>query len=356
MITSLRIKNFKSIKELNIQLGKLTVLSGMNSSGKSTVIQGIRLLERFNHKKTPVMLPGTVDMRHMAHIPSEPVCFECVRMAGTHQMQTRYMSLASELKSEDIAGTTSSWPNPVCDEGFPNCVFIGADRLGPQNLCSATATSGPLHDFGERCEYVYEFIERFGDCPVVPAVRHPHAGGDTLSCNITGWLQGIAPSTGFRISKSDRRYGTSTDDFDGHAPISIGLGLSCVLPVIVAALGITIPCSDPAMYPVLVIENPKAFLHPQGQTKIAELIALATKNGMQIVVKTHSEYFIDGIRLAVKEKQIDCKDVALHYFTKNEEQSTTVESPVLDENGKLSFWPEGFGDQMMINRARLARR
>ncbi|MCI7169347.1 AAA family ATPase, partial [bacterium] len=36
MITELEIKNFKSIKELNIQSGRLNVFVGTNSSGKST--------------------------------------------------------------------------------------------------------------------------------------------------------------------------------------------------------------------------------------------------------------------------------------------------------------------------------
>ena len=355
MITSLNIQNFKSINELNIPFGKLSVLSGMNSSGKSTVIQGIRILERFNHKKIPVLLPGTGDLRHMAHIPSKQVLFSCVRMSGTHKVKSEYISLASEFKSENPSITVSSEPNTAFDEGFPTCVYIGANRLGPQNFLPATDSSGPLSDLGERCEYVYEFIERFGDSTVAPAVRHPKARGDTLNYNLIGWLQEIAPGTDFQISESDRRHGILTVDFDGHTPIHVGFGLSCILPVIVAALGITIPYPA-TRCPILLIENPEAHLHPQGQTKIAELIALATKNGMQIVVETHSDHFIDGIRLAVKERQIDSKDVCLHYFTKNEEQITTVESPVLDENGKLSFWPEGFGDQMMINRARLARR
>lgn len=365
MITFMSIKNFKSIRELNIPLSKLTVLSGMNSSGKSSVIQGIRILERFNHKKTPILLPGSGDLRHMARIPSKAVFFSCNRTLGAaKEIKSSYIAQASEFISCD-ASTAASLPGayPVFDdimkaredEGYPNCVYIGADRLGPRNFLPTKDSSENMYDFGENCEYLYEFIERFWDAPVMPVVRHPHSRGDTLNYNIIGWLQEISPGTDFQISESDRRHGILTADFNGHAPIHVGFGLSCVLPIIVAALGATIPYPATNL-PILLIENPEAHLHPQGQTKIAELIALATKNGMQVVIETHSDHFIDGIRLAVKEKQIDRNDVAIHYFSKNDEQGTTIESPVLDENGKLSFWPEGFGDQMMINRARLARK
>ncbi len=366
MITSIRIKNFKSMSDLDIPLSKLTVLSGMNSSGKSSIIQSIRILERFNHKKKPVLLPGSGDLRHMARIPSRPVLFTCKRMSGTEAIESTYMALASEAISGDTS-TAASFVGgyPIVDdvmlnsedEAYPNCVYIGADRLGPRNFLPTKNASEHIYDLGENCEYVYEFIKRFGDSTIAPVVRHPQARGETLNFNIIGWLQEISPGTNFQIieSESNRRHGILAADFDGHTPTHVGFGLSCVLPIIVAALGITIPYSA-TRFPILLIENPEAHLHPQGQTKIAELIALASKNNMQIVIETHSDHFIDGIRLSVKERQINREDVAIHYFSKNEDQAATVESPILNENGKLSFWPEGFGDQTMLNRARLARK
>ncbi len=41
MITEIEFKNFKCYKENSIKLSKLTVLTGLNGMGKSTVIQGI---------------------------------------------------------------------------------------------------------------------------------------------------------------------------------------------------------------------------------------------------------------------------------------------------------------------------
>jgi putative ATP-dependent endonuclease of OLD family len=43
-ISSLHIENFRSIKNLNIQLGETTVLIGPNNAGKTAILDAVRLL------------------------------------------------------------------------------------------------------------------------------------------------------------------------------------------------------------------------------------------------------------------------------------------------------------------------
>ncbi|NUH54658.1 DUF3696 domain-containing protein [Citrobacter portucalensis] len=89
---------------------------------------------------------------------------------------------------------------------------------------------------------------------------------------------------------------------------------------------------------------------------MGKMIALAASNGIQIIVETHSEHVMDGIRIAVKEKDLSHELVKFNYFNKNEDGHTEITSPSLDENGKLSFWPNGFFDQALKNRSLLARK
>ena len=44
MIKNITISGFKSFKEESIELSNLTVLTGLNSSGKSTIIQALRMI------------------------------------------------------------------------------------------------------------------------------------------------------------------------------------------------------------------------------------------------------------------------------------------------------------------------
>ena len=122
---------------------------------------------------------------------------------------------------------------------------------------------------------------------------------------------------------------------------NVGFGITYTLPIVVAVLS-SVPGT------LILIENPEAHLHPKGQAKIGELLALAASSGVQVVIETHSDHLLNGIRRAVHDSKLDPKDVQLHYFYREEEnvQSVTqVLSPHMDADGRIDKWPEGFFDQ-----------
>ena len=97
---------------------------------------------------------------------------------------------------------------------------------------------------------------------------------------------------------------------------------------------------------LLLMENPEAHLHPQGQASLGELIAQCVSDGVQIIVETHSDHLLNGLRLAVKNKHIRSDKVVLHLFSRATETGEVfVQSPAVLENGRVSNWPDGFFDQ-----------
>ena len=130
-------------------------------------------------------------------------------------------------------------------------------------------------------------------------------------------------------------------DSNPYRSTNFGFGISYTLPIIVAILS-----SPPET--LIIIENPEAHLHPKGQAKMGELLALAASCGMQIVVETHSDHVLNGIRLIVYREKVDPKKVKLHYFDsqkRGREFITEVISPQIDRNGRIDKWPEGFFDE-----------
>ena len=129
-----------------------------------------------------------------------------------------------------------------------------------------------------------------------------------------------------------------------HRTTNVGFGLSYTLPVLAALLS---PIGT-----LCLIENPEAHLHPRGQTKLADLAVRAALTGVQVIVETHSDHFVDGIRIAVRNGLIAPDYAAFHYFERDADRMI-VSSPRLDADGRLSSWPTGFFDQHEENMAKL---
>ncbi|MCO5946574.1 AAA family ATPase [Mucilaginibacter sp. RT5R15] len=89
---------------------------------------------------------------------------------------------------------------------------------------------------------------------------------------------------------------------------------------------------------IVIIENPESDLHPRAQSKIGELIARCANAGIQIIVETHSDHVLNGIRLATSYKPplISHNEIKVFYFFKElESLSTTIEEILIEPNGKM---------------------
>jgi predicted ATPase len=99
---------------------------------------------------------------------------------------------------------------------------------------------------------------------------------------------------------------------------------------------------------LILIENPEAHLHPRGQSKMGELIALAASCGIQIILETHSDHVLNGIRKAVKYKKLDAEKVQINYFERYLQKGqpiTEIITPRIYPDGGIDKWPDGFFDQ-----------
>ena len=71
-------------------------------------------------------------------------------------------------------------------------------------------------------------------------------------------------------------------------------------------------------------------------------------NDVQIVIETHSDHILNGIRVAVKEKHISNDKVIAFYFDKvveTSEQYSKITNIEIDKNGELSDYPKNMLDE-----------
>ena len=308
MIDTVRMRNFKCFEDQSIQLAGLNVLAGLNGTGKSTVIQSLLLL-----RQTGLGKDGRPESLRWRGSLVDPGSFEDALHAGSEQDRIVLEAVFQSSGSVriEVGGTGTGDAEMIDSTGFP-----GASRAS-------------LY----RPSLFYLDAERLGPQKTLPFPDQEHES--QLWEQVNAWLGGISPGAEVRM------YGLPDD----RTQAGFSFGLSYALPVIVALLSAR---TDD----LVIVEHPEAHLHPAGQTRLAELAARAAAAGAQVILETHGDHILDGIRLAVRKAIIAPDQTTFHYF-RRKDLSIEVETPVISENGRLDFWPDGFFDQHERNLAAL---
>ncbi|MGN6566595.1 MAG: AAA family ATPase, partial [Flavipsychrobacter sp.] len=229
--------------------------------------------------------------------------------------------------------------------------YLKAERIAPEHIYKANLAAVKQERFlGYRGENVPLFIALYKLEPVkLDSVIHKKAKANNLISNIDAWLEEITPgahviSTYFNqldVVKVGYQFDIGNDFTPEFSPVNVGFGFTYILPIITAIL-------SSERGDLIIIENPESHLHPQGQAKLGELLSLAAQGGVQIIIESHSDHIFNGLRVAVKNRLIECDNVSVFYFERDEhtkEHITTITQPVIDENGRIDIKPKGFFDE-----------
>lgn len=365
MLERIVLRNFKCFDELDLTCAPLTMLCGVNGMGKSSIIQALLVLRQSASSgdllRGELVLGGELtDIGTGQDALFEDAEEDVITFELHHQvvqvplrLTFRYSREADRLSADDAdLDGVELW------DGHPpvggSLIYVSAERLGPRKLyrqSEAFARSGYL---GARGEYALNYLaDRQNEALTPNDPRQTKSSGRRLLEVVDHWLQEVTPGAHLQLEtvrdadaiiagfSFDRAGDVTTRRFRAT---NVGFGLSYTLPVLTALL------APPGS--LCLIENPEAHLHPRGQTRLAELAVRAALAGVQVIVETHSDHFIDGIRIAVRDELIAPDHTAFHYFDRKGGR-TMVSSPKVDTDGRLSSWPEGFFDQHEENLVRL---
>ena len=240
----------------------------------------------------------------------------------------------------------------LCNLFKSTFAFVSANRMGPQRFYEKSYHEiYEKNQVGVQGELYADYLAERGltDKIQILHMKHPYVANEYLLYQTEAWLSEISPGIHLNAKKHqeagivEMEYSVSSEKF---SPINVGFGLSYVAPIVVALL-------KAGNGDLVILENPEAHLHPKGQRKMGELIAKAAAGGVQVIVETHSDHVLNGIRLSVKNGTISKDLVKLNYFYKDIEKNHVLGdrniykkcSPVILEDGDLSDWPDGFFDE-----------
>lgn len=368
MIEHIGIQNFKSIKDKSFPLRNLNILLGLNGQGKSSFIQAILLLRQsaLNLKKGFININGELVKIGKAkdalyQFAKGDLQFD-LEMSNLEKLQFQF-SYESDSDIFKIKGKNNSSKIDPNENLFSNKFqYLNADRIEPKSLHSKSHSNVSIdRSIGIRGEYTVHFLELNGnDLVAFDNCVHPKSNISTTNINekiidkslihqVNKWLSEISPEV--KVITSDL-----TSDFVqlgfkytqptfgstmSFKPENVGFGISYALHVVTALLS-----AQPGG--LVIIENPESHIHPRGQAELGRLIALVAQNDIQLIIETHSDHIVNGIRVAIKE-QTKLKDkTILFYFEKivtESEQYSKITNIEVDRNGTLSKYPENLLDE-----------
>lgn len=325
MIHKLCLKSFKCFEDKTILFAPLTLLTGLNSSGKSSVLQALRIA------KEGKLLEGLGDTRDLRCSSSSD--FPEITVYFTSNTSTTCtIAEFGAIKTDNITKYTDK------------LYYISADRFGPKVSLPFKSTVSHVGNYGE---HVYAFLSQYRNQGGVPALLRHESIPDTSSIieQIRAWLTIITPGISFDFQIYENA-DMSAGSFADYRPTNVGFGLSYALPLLVSILVNAALISTSEKDTTLLIENPEAHLHPRGQTQLGYFLALAAQCCVQCIIETHSEHILNGIRIAVKEGKTSSSNVIFNYFVKDlKTDLSEVTSIFTDEQGMLDSWPDGFFDE-----------
>ncbi len=355
MLTSLTLKNFKPFENQSFSLKPLTLLSGLNSSGKSSLLQSLLLLRQSYQQDLlkdiglalngDLVCIGTAQDALFERAKEDLISFEIINDNNiSSNWVFEYDRDADIIKISDSDIELKIYESSLFNDQFH---YLRADRITPKNYFEMSEFKVKQHQqLGNQGEFAPHFLSIYEYQEIA---NQNLSYSDQIPLNlknqVEAWLGEISPGTriyiesylGMDLVSLKYSYGLSNP----YRSTNVGFGITYTLPIIVALLSAT-PDT------LILLENPEAHLHPKGQSKIGELIALAASCGIQIIVETHSDHLLNGIRKAVRHNKINAEDVQIHYFQrylKKGQAITEIISPRIYQDGGIDKWPDGFFDQ-----------
>jgi predicted ATPase len=405
------LRNYRSFASpVCLELRPITLLFGINNSGKSALLRALPLLGDSVNPATPgpldlespAMRGGAFhDLRWKGVEPDEDpdltVRFQWAEMGGPascelafHWFEDWRRLVIRKLGVQDGQGrllleavwkpvpqertateltyeirTSEAEPAREAQIGFRGMV----PATGPTDVEPVFKAIGQkllgLHNQIQWLVAARRSPERLTPRPAAPRWRMKPDGADAAAvlagnpevlADVSGWyernlgrilhVQEVPPNE-FRLMVRNPNHAALDTDLADN-----GEGTIQVLPVL-TALALTRHRSDRSPG-LLAIEEPESHLHPSLQRALAAHLCdvVAENKGSRVVLETHSEHLLLGVQLQILQGRLRPEDALVYWVRQLDGGQSVAERVAFDEDARfLGAWPpEVFSDDTDLAR------
>lgn len=271
---------------------------------------------------------GETALRVLEHIPED--CDEETARGLFYEIADPFFRVGSwleQLIEEAVANVSEldrvRYLGPL--RSFPNRLLTFSEQEDANWQAGGGSAWETLRDNPSVCKDVNEGLKRLG-VPYKIVIREfrEKKSGEVLK----------------QVGLRDEKNGTLVTHRD------VGIGVSQVLPVLVAALG--------TREQIHCIEQPEIHLHPALQAELGDVFIESAlgKNKNTFLLETHSEHLILRILRRIRETTAgslpkDCipvrpEDVQVLFVEPGEKGAVVHDLPISPEGEFLINWPQGF--------------
>ncbi|TYQ24746.1 DUF3696 domain-containing protein [Pseudanabaena sp. UWO311] len=398
-IHRLALKNFKCFKEVDISFSKITLLTGENSSGKSSLIYGILApLQSVNLNGNSFPLYLSLNGNYVNMGGFEEVLFnhdfknnieidlnfsfgkniydfttlwsfDTIRKSP----RLKYLKNGAEIEvkqKEDLSYVVNIRDNnqqlmtlnindfyfevindsdievynyfmdstsAMYGDLINDFNFISSFRFQPERTYYQSLSSGVINKFGDG--YIDQILD-WNDNQSEELYKLTATLKDLKMLHDVKLHRLSGGRFELKVKVKSRSKWESLAD--------VGFGISQFLPIIVADLQL----SDDS---TLIMSQPEIHLHPSVQANLGDyLVKQVKERNKNYIVETHSEYLLNRMRLLIVKGEIQPEDVAVYYFENSIKDGSIAHRIEFTKDGQILNAPKGFFETYMIDTMDIA--
>lgn len=390
MIERIDISGFKSLKQLSLKVRPITVLIGLNSSGKSSILQLLGIL------KQSVMDSSSSYLRTFGSLVNlgrfEDIVYERkkgneiqIEIKGAReQFLTPPFSIRtvySYLFTVDFNGLKNStctiesgktilggeYKRGVSAQKVKIPIYQGSLLFQPQDRIGYPfqygGIEGNIGDFDvSRIDKLVDVVrDDLNDFFLVPAIRglsSPNYPLDSASSSdmidatnlntqaikysstvvyegqaverkINKWIGRITGITVRGRTVPDKQASVDVSRKIDVNVVNEGFGTNQLIHLFAQI-------AKAPSFSLIGIEEPETHLHPKAQSELAKvLIEISREERKNLILTTHSEHILYRFLIEIGKGNLKSEDLAIYHFRLSEEGITEVERLTVDERGRL---------------------